>query len=419
MHATLSVLPIGHMSVYMSFFSQIQPAPEDPILGLNARYHADPRPEKVNLGIGIYYDENAHIPLLASVQAVEEQLLHERLPRNYLPIDGLARYNQATLKLVFGDNPLVASRRATCIQTIGSSAALRVGAECLKHLLPHASVAISAPSWDNHTMIFKAAGYTVHRYRYYDPTTHGVCFREMIDDLSRLEPATVVLLHACCHNPTGADLTREQWLRIAQCVKDRQLFPFVDMAYQGFSQGLEEDAFAARVFAQNGVDNYFVANSYSKIFALYGERVGALSIVTPDARQTAAVVSVAKHVIRSLYSSPALHGAHLVAGVLLSPNLYQQWESELALMRCRLDGLRHHLVDQLTKLGHPSFGFIKEQSGMFSFSGLSAKQVDTLRTTHGIYMIQNGRLCLAGLNATNMQRVATAIAAVCDGQFIG
>ena len=402
----------------MSFFSQIQPAPDDPILGLNASFHADPRPEKVNLGIGIYYDENAHIPLLGCVKTVEEQLLHERLPRNYLPIEGLARYNQATLNLVFGDNPLIASKRAACIQTIGSSAALRVGAECLKQLLPHANVAISAPSWDNHAMIFKAAGYAVHRYRYYDPATHGVCFKQMIDDLAQLESATVVVLHACCHNPTGADLTREQWQRIAQCVKERQLFPFVDMAYQGFGQGLEEDAFAARVFAQNGVDSYFVANSYSKIFALYGERVGALSIVTPDARQTAAVVSVAKHVIRSLYSSPALHGAHLVARVLDSPHLYQQWESELAAVRHRLHGLRHRLVNQLAKLGHPSFAFIKEQSGMFSFSGLSTKQVDILRTTHGIYMIHNGRLCLAGLNASNMQRVATAIASVCDAQCI-
>lgn len=395
----------------MSFFAQTQPAPDDPILGLNARYLADPRSEKVNLGIGIYYDENGHIPVLASVKAAQAKILDQGQPHSYLPIDGLASYNQATLNLIFGAQAgLVESGRGACLQTIGCSAALRIGAECLRSQLPHAHVAISEPSWDNHLAIFKAAGFNVRRYRYYDPATHGIDFDGMIEDFSRLERASVVLLHACCHNPTGADLNQAQWRHIARCLKERQLFPFIDLAYQGFGQGLDEDAFGPRILAEEGVDTYFVANSYSKIFSLYGERVGALSIVTPAKRQTDVVVSLAKQVIRTLYSSPALHGARIVAGVLNSPDLSAQWRGELTAMRSRLHTMRHRLFDRLTQLGRPSFGFINAQSGMFSFSGLKAEYIDTLRTTHGIYMTQNGRLCLAGLTLRNLDRVAAAIA---------
>ena len=397
----------------MPFFAQTQPAPDDPILGLNALFLADPRPEKVNLGIGIYYDENGHIPLLPSVKAVEAHIVDQGQPHSYLPIDGLASFNQATLNLVFGSQTaLIASGRGASLQTIGSSAALRIGAECLKMQLPHAHVTISQPSWDNHLAIFKAAGFNVRPYRYYDPASHGIDFDGMIDDLSQLKRASVVLLHACCHNPTGADLSQAQWRRLAQCLKEHQLFPFINMAYQGFGQGLDEDAFGARVLAEEGVNTYFVANSYSKIFALYGERIGALSIVTPDRCQTDAVVSLAKQVTRTFYSSPALHGAQLVAGVLNSANDNAQWRDELTAMRNRLLTMRHRLVDRLTQLGQPSFGFIKAQSGMFSFSGLSAEQVNILRTSHGIYMTQNGRMCLAGLTMGNLDRVAAAIAAL-------
>lgn len=400
----------------MSFFANVELVPGDPILGLTEAYNADSRPTKVNLGVGIYYDESGRIPLLRAVKQIEQQLAAEAKPRGYLPIDGLPAYTQATRELVFGkDSPLLAAGRVTTTQTVGGSGALRVGADVLKKLLPHATVALSNPSWENHRAVFSAAGFEVLDYTYFDPTTHGVDFDGMLADLGKLEAGTVVLLHACCHNPTGADLTVSQWKQVAQLLKDRQLFPFIDMAYQGFDKGIEQDGAAVRIIAEAGIDSFIVANSYSKSFSLYGERVGALSMVAPTAADAKAVQSQVKRVIRTIYSSPSTHGAALVAGVLTNPELRAMWEQELTEMRERIHALRQGLVEKLAAAGAPQFGFINEQAGMFSYSGLSREQVERLRDEFGIYAVGTGRICVAALNQNNLEYVAKAVATVAKG----
>lgn len=400
----------------MSFFANVELVPGDPILGLTEAYNADSRPTKVNLGVGIYYDESGRIPLLRAVKQIEQQLANEAKPRGYLPIDGLPAYTQATRELVFGkDSPLLAAGRVATSQTIGGSGALRVGADLLHKLLPHSTIAISNPSWENHRAVFGAAGFEVVEYSYFDPTTHGVDFDAMVADLNTLQPGTVVLLHACCHNPTGADLTVAQWKQVAALLKERQLFPFIDMAYQGFDKGIEEDGAAVRIIAEAGIDSFVVANSYSKSFSLYGERVGALSVVAPDANAAKAVQSQVKRIIRTIYSSPSTHGAALVAGVLNSPELRQLWEQELTEMRERIHALRHGLVDKLVAAGAPEFAFINDQAGMFSYSGLSRPQVDRLRDEYGIYAVGTGRICVAALNQGNLEYVAKAVATVASG----
>ena len=400
----------------MSFFANVELVPGDPILGLTEAYNADSRPTKVNLGVGIYYDESGRIPLLRAVKQIEQQLANEAKPRGYLPIDGLPAYTQATRELVFGkDSPLLAAGRVATSQTIGGSGALRVGADLLHKLLPHSTIAISNPSWENHRAVFGAAGFEVVEYSYFDPTTHGVDFDAMVADLNALQPGTVVLLHACCHNPTGADLTVAQWKQVAALLKERQLFPFIDMAYQGFDKGIEEDGAAVRIIAEAGIDSFVVANSYSKSFSLYGERVGALSVVAPDANAAKAVQSQVKRIIRTIYSSPSTHGAALVAGVLNSPELRQLWEQELTEMRERIHALRHGLVDKLVAAGAPEFAFINDQAGMFSYSGLSRPQVDRLRDEYGIYAVGTGRICVAALNQGNLEYVAKAVATVARG----
>jgi len=400
----------------VSFFANVELVPGDPILGLTEAYNADSRPTKVNLGVGIYYDESGRIPLLRAVKQIEQQLANEAKPRGYLPIDGLPAYTQATRELVFGkDSPLLAAGRVATSQTIGGSGALRVGADLLHKLLPHSTIAISNPSWENHRAVFGAAGFEVVEYSYFDPTTHGVDFDAMVADLNTLQPGTVVLLHACCHNPTGADLTVAQWKQVAALLKERQLFPFIDMAYQGFDKGIEEDGAAVRIIAEAGIDSFVVANSYSKSFSLYGERVGALSVVAPDANAAKAVQSQVKRIIRTIYSSPSTHGAALVAGVLNSPELRQLWEQELTEMRERIHALRHGLVDKLVAAGAPEFAFINDQAGMFSYSGLSRPQVDRLRDEYGIYAVGTGRICVAALNQGNLEYVAKAVATVARG----
>ncbi len=394
----------------MSFFANVEQVPGDPILGLTEAYNADTRPTKVNLGVGIYYDENGRIPLLRAVNRIEQQLALDARPRGYLPIDGLPAYTQATQKLVFGaESPLLAAGRVATSQTIGGSGALRVGADLLHRLLPHATVAISNPSWENHRAVFGAAGFEVVDYTYFDNASHGLDFAGMLADLDRLEPGTVVLLHACCHNPTGADLSVEQWKQVAALLKERQLFPFIDMAYQGFDKGLEEDGVAVRIVADAGIDSFIVANSYSKSFSLYGERIGALSVVAPDATAARAVQSQVKRIIRTIYSSPSAHGAALVAGVLNSPELRQMWEQELTEMRERIHALRAGMVQKLAALGAPEFGFIQQQAGMFSYSGLSRSQVDRLREEYGIYAVGTGRICVAALSNSNLDYVARAV----------
>ncbi|PPV07649.1 aromatic amino acid transaminase [Xanthomonas bromi] len=397
----------------MSFFANVEQVPGDPILGLTEAYNADSRPNKVNLGVGIYYDENGRIPLLRAVHKIEQQLAQEAKPRGYLPIDGLAAYDKATQELLFGaDSALVAAGRVATSQTVGGSGALRVGADLLKKLLPTATIAISNPSWENHRAVFGAAGFEVVDYTYFDAMTHGLNFDGMLADLAKLEPGTVVLLHACCHNPTGADLTKEQWKQVAGLLKERNLFPFVDIAYQGFDKGIEADAYAVRLLAAEGIDSYVVASSYSKSFSLYGERVGALSVVSATAAEAKAVQSQVKRIIRTIYSSPSTHGAALVAGVLTSPELRDLWEQELTEMRERIHALRAGLVEKLATLGAPEFEFIQRQAGMFSYSGLTRTQVDRLRDEFAIYAVGTGRICVAALSQRNLDYVAQAVATV-------
>ncbi|WP_040940300.1 aromatic amino acid transaminase [Xanthomonas campestris] len=400
----------------MSFFANVEQVPGDPILGLTEAYNADSRPNKVNLGVGIYYDENGRIPLLRAVQKIEQQLALDAKPRGYLPIDGLAAYDKATQELLFGaESALVASGRVATSQTVGGSGALRVGADLLKKLLPTSTIAISNPSWENHRAVFGAAGFEVVDYTYFDAASHGLNFDGMLADLAKLEPGTVVLLHACCHNPTGADLSREQWKQLAGLLKERNLFPFVDIAYQGFDKGIEADAYAVRLLAAEGIDTYVVASSYSKSFSLYGERVGALSVVSATAAEAKAVQSQVKRIIRTIYSSPSTHGAVLVAGVLTSPELRDVWEQELTEMRERIHALRAGLVAKLAALGAPEFEFIQRQAGMFSYSGLTKSQVDRLRDEFAIYAVGTGRICVAALSQRNLDYVAQAVATVSRG----
>ncbi|TBR36581.1 MULTISPECIES: aromatic amino acid transaminase [Dyella] len=397
----------------MSHFANVEMTPGDPILGLTEAFVADTRPGKVNLGVGIYYDEQGRIPLMRAVREVEQALALEAKPRGYLPIDGLPAYNQATQKLVFGaDSPLLAAGRVATSQTIGGSGALRIGADLLKKVLPQAKVAISSPSWENHRVVFNAAGFEVVEYAYYDPTTHGLNFEGMLADLGKLESGTVVLLHACCHNPTGVDLTTQQWEQVVALVKERKLFPFIDMAYQGFDKGIDADATAVRLLAASGIESFVVANSYSKSFSLYGERVGALSVVAATRDEVLRVQSLVKRTIRSNYSSPATHGGALVAGVLNSAELRTMWEQELTEMRERIHAMRAGMVEKLAVHGAPQFDFIQRQAGMFSYSGLSKAQVDRLREEFAIYAIGTGRICVAALNTNNLDTVVAAVAAV-------
>jgi len=405
LHDILMTLP--------SVFAHVELVPGDPILGLTDLYNADPRADKANLGVGIYYDEQGRIPLLASVAEVEQRLAAENRARGYLPIDGLAAYTKATQALVFGaDSPLLAEGRVATVQSIGGSGALRVGAELLAKALPHKTLALSRPSWENHRALFSAAGFSITEYTYFDPVSHGVDFAAMKADLAALQPGTVVLLHACCHNPTGADLSQAQWREVAEIVIERQLFAFIDLAYQGFDQGLDADATAVRVFAEAGVRALMVANSYSKSFSLYGERAGALSVVAGNADEAKAVLSQIKRIIRTIYSSPSTHGAALVAGVLGSAELRARWEGEVAAMRERIHALRAGLVERLAAHHVGDFSFIARQAGMFSYSGLSKAQVTRLREEHAIYAVDSGRICVAALNQRNLDKVAAAVAEV-------
>ncbi|WP_072759074.1 amino acid aminotransferase [Rhodanobacter sp. OK091] len=398
----------------MSFFASVEMAPGDPILGLTETYLADQRPGKINLGVGIYIDDQGRIPLLPTVREVEQALVVAGKPRGYLPIDGLATYNQLTQQLLFGaESSLLAAGRVATAQTIGGSAALRVAADLLKQVAgAGAKIAISNPSWGNHHVVFRTAGFELLDYCYYDSSSHGLDFTGMLEDLGRLEPGTVVLLHACCHNPTGVDLDAAQWQQVIALLQERRLLPFVDMAYQGFDQGIEQDATAVRLLEASGIEAFVVANSYSKSFSLYGERVGALSMVGADRDEAARLLSKIKQTIRANYSSPSTHGASLVAGVLGSAELRARWEHELGEMRSRIHAMRAGLVDKLAALGAPDFSFINRQAGMFSYSGLSKAQVHRLRDEYAIYALDSGRICVAALNRSNLDTVAAAVTAV-------
>jgi aromatic-amino-acid transaminase len=398
----------------VSFFASVEMAPGDPILGLTETYLADTRPGKINLGVGIYVDEQGRIPLLPTVHEVEQALVAAGKPRGYLPIDGLPAYTKLTQQLLFGaESPLLAAGRVATAQTIGGSAALRVAADLLKQVAgAGAKIAISNPSWGNHHVVFRTAGFELLEYRYYDAQSHGLDFAGMLEDLSKLEPGTVVLLHACCHNPTGVDLDEAQWQQVIALMQERRLLPFIDIAYQGFDKGIVADAAAVRMLAASGTEAFVVANSYSKSFSLYGERVGALSMVGVDRDEAERLLSKIKQTIRANYSSPSAHGASLVAGVLGSAELRVRWEHELGEMRSRIHAMRAGLVDKLAALGAPDFSFIRKQAGMFSYSGLSKAQVHRLRDEYAIYALDTGRICVAALNHANLDIVAAAVAAV-------
>jgi len=394
----------------MTLFSSVELAPRDPILGLNEAFGADTRTDKVNLGVGVYYDANGHVPLLRAVREAEKARLEAQLPRGYLPIDGIALYDSAVQKLLFGEaSPLLAERRVVTAQALGGTGALKVGADFLKRLDPSVPVAISNPSWENHRALFEGAGFEVVDYPYYDAATHGVDVDAMLAGLASLPKGAIVVLHACCHNPTGVDLTAADWTRVIDTVQAQGLVPFLDIAYQGFGDGIESDALAVRLFAEAGVA-FFVASSFSKSFSLYGERVGALSIVTGSHDEALRVQSQVKRVIRTNYSNPPTHGAAVVSAVLNHDALRAQWEAELGEMRERIRAMRRGLVERLAR--HGDFGFIEAQRGMFSYSGLSSAQVDRLRTEFGIYAVGTGRICVAALNEGNLDRVAAAIAQV-------
>ena len=397
----------------MNLFSSVQLAPKDPIFGLTEAYTADQRAGKVNLGVGVYYTDEGKVPLLRAVLEAEKELVAKQSPRAYVPIEGPNPYNSAVQNLLFGaDSPLIKEGRVVTAECLGGTGALRVGGDFVKRLDTNAPAAISAPSWENHRGIFESAGYQVLEYTYFDPKTRGVDFEGMVKSLESFPAKTLVILHACCHNPTGADLTPDQWKKIITICQTRQLIPFLDIAYQGFATGIEEDGAAVQLFADSGM-SFFVSSSFSKSFSLYGERVGALSIVTQSKEESARVLSQLKRVIRTNYSNPPTHGAAIVAMVLNSPKLRQMWEDELAEMRERIKAMRHGLNKKLAAAGaQQDFSFIETQRGMFSYSGLTAGQVANLQEQDGIYALSTGRICVAALNTKNLDRVAQAIARV-------
>ena len=397
----------------MNLFSSVQLAPKDPIFGLTEAYNADQRPGKVNLGVGVYYTDEGKVPLLRAVLEAEKEVVAKEAPRAYIPIEGPNPYNSAVQNLLFGeDSVLIQAGRVVTAECLGGTGALRVGGDFVKRLEPTAKAAISSPSWENHRGIFEAAGYEVLEYTYFDPKTRGVDFDGMVKSLESFPAKTLVILHACCHNPTGADLNKDQWQKIISICQQKQLIPFLDIAYQGFADGIEQDGAAVRMFADSGM-SFFVSSSFSKSFSLYGERVGALSIVTQSKEESARVLSQLKRVIRTNYSNPPTHGAAIVATVLNSPKLRQMWEDELAQMRDRIKSMRQGLKEKLAAAGvSQDFSFIEAQRGMFSYSGLTSDQVAKLQEQDGIYALSTGRICVAALNTKNIDRVAQAIARV-------
>lgn len=400
----------------MSLFSAVEMAPRDPILGLNEAYNADARPHKVNLGVGVYYGEQGRIPLLRAVAEAERQRVAAQAPRGYLPIEGIAAYDQAVQHLLFGaESSLVREGRAITVQAVGGTGALKIGADFLKRLLPDAVVAISDPSWENHRALFEGAGFPVQNYRYYDAASNGLNRAGFLADLQALPERSVVVLHACCHNPTGVDLQPADWQAVLDVVKARNLVPFLDIAYQGFGDGIEEDAQAVRLFADSGL-TFLVSSSFSKSFSLYGERVGALTLVSESREESARVLSQVKRVIRTNYSNPPTHGATIVASVLNNPELRALWEAELGEMRQRIRTMRNALVEGLAAAGATrDFAFVNAQRGMFSYSGLTAEQVERLKSEFGIYAVSTGRICVAALNERNLPPTVQAIAAVLQG----
>ena len=397
----------------MSMFSTVEMAPRDPILGLNEQFNADPNPSKVNLGVGVYFDDNGKLPLLQCVQAAEKQMIESPKPRGYLPIDGIAAYDSAVKALVFGaDSEPVKSGRVATAQAIGGTGGLKIGADFLKKLSPHAKVLISDPSWENHRALFAQAGFVGESYPYYDAATKSVNFAGMLAALQAAPAGTIVVLHACCHNPTGYDITSAQWDEVIAACKAAQLTPFLDMAYQGFGHGIAQDGAVIGKFVAAGLE-FLVSTSFSKSFSLYGERVGAVSVLCASKDDADRVMSQLKIVIRTNYSTPQIHGATVVATVLNTPALRAQWEQELAEMRVRIKAMRQKLVDGLKAAGvKQDMSFITQQIGMFSYSGLTKDQMVRLRSEFGVYGTDTGRMCVAALNSKNIDYVCASIAKV-------
>ncbi|HSW03250.1 amino acid aminotransferase [Aquabacterium sp.] len=397
----------------MTLFAAVDMAPRDPILGLNEQFNADPNPGKVNLGVGVYFDDNGKLPLLQCVQAAEKQLVEATKPRGYLPIDGIAAYDKAVQGLVFGaDSAVLREGRVATVQALGGTGGLKLGADFLKKLQPDATVLISDPSWENHRALFTSAGFPVQSYSYYDAEARGVRFDAMLSDLNAAAAGSIVVLHACCHNPTGYDISPAQWEQVIAVLKARGLVPFLDMAYQGFGDGIAEDGAVVQQFLASGLD-FFISTSFSKSFSLYGERVGALSLVCASKDEAQRVLSQLKIVIRTNYSNPPTHGAQVVATVLDTPTLRKMWEEELAGMRLRIKQMRTLLADKLVAAGvQQDFSFITRQCGMFSYSGLTQAQMQRLRSEFGVYGVDSGRICVAALNTRNIDHVVASIATV-------
>ncbi|GHD78738.1 aromatic amino acid transaminase [Vogesella fluminis] len=394
-------------------FQHVEAYAGDPILTLVETFNKDTRNPKVNLGIGLYYDEEGRIPLLLSVQKAEARRVASAGPRSYLPMEGAANYRTALQQLLWGaGHEAVTAGRIATIQTIGGSGALKIGADLLKRYFPQSEVWVSSPTWDNHRAMFEGAGFMVHDYPYYDAASGGVKFDEMIACLQALPAKTIVLLHPCCHNPTGVDLNHAQWEQVIEVVKQRDLLPFMDIAYQGFGDSLEDDAFAIRAMTAAGV-SFFVSNSFSKNLSFYGERCGGLSVVCRDAEEAERVLGQLKATVRRNYSSPPTHGGQVAALVMAEPALRSEWETEVSGMRERIKAMRQKLYEVISaKVPGRDFSYFIKQRGMFSYTGLTPEQVDRLREEFAVYLVRSGRMCVAGLNSHNVEYVADAMAEV-------
>ncbi len=390
-------------------------APKDPILGVTEAFVADQNPSKVNLGVGVYTDDNGKVPLLECVRRAEDLRVKSGAPKSYLPIDGIAAYDKAVQALVFSPESLtLKNARIVTVQALGGTGGLKIGADFLKQISPQATVWISEPSWENHRALFEGAGFAVKEYPYYDPQTHGLNFEGMLAALKKLPAGAIAVLHSCCHNPTGVDLTQAQWQKVLEVVQSRGIVPFLDLAYQGFADGTDADAYAPRLFAE-ATQPVFLSSSFSKSFSLYGERAGAFSVVTGGSEESARVLSNLKRIVRTNYSNPPTHGSDIVARILNDPELRKLWETELGAMRERIKVMRRYLVDGIhQRASGADFSFVLQQRGMFSYSGLTREQVLRLRSEYAIYTIETGRICVAALTTKNIDYVADAIARVIE-----
>lgn len=397
-------------------FEHVDAYAGDPILSLNEAFQKDPRAGKINLSIGIYFDNDGRIPMLPSVRAAELAVVEAAGARPYLPMEGAANFRSAVQVLLFGaDHPAIAAGRIATIQGVGSSGGLKVGADLLKRYFPDSKIYLSDPTWDNHRAVFEGSGHSCESYPYYDPATGGLRFDDMLAFFKALPTRSIVVMHACCHNPTGVDLTQEQWRALVPVIRERGLLPFLDLAYQGYGDGIHEDAFAPRLLADEGL-SFLIANSFSKSMSLYGERCGGLSVVCPDADQAARVLGQMKFMIRRNYSNPPMHGGQIVAKVLTDAKLRVMWEAEVKEMRERIQSMRRQLHDVLAaKLPGRDFSYFLTQRGMFSYTGLTADQAERLKTEFGVYILRSGRMCVAGLNTRNVEATAEAMAAALAG----